>query len=131
MSNNFPFEIPNTGYAYHSLEYRSKQRSTEAVAMESVYRQTIQSSSITTSGNLWQQELARLSSSNNSVAVQWQDALEAEKDDVPDQALQKKRAAIQLLNSWREDDEQEQKETLEYLQRVLDEDRLSDRKLFP
>jgi hypothetical protein len=40
-------------------------------------------------------------------------------------------AAIQLLQSWREADEQEQQETWEYLKRALDEDRLSDRKLFP
>lgn len=37
-----------------------------------------------------------------------------------------------LLQSWtEEDDNGEQKETGEYLIRALDEDRLSDRKLFP
>lgn len=37
-----------------------------------------------------------------------------------------------LLQSWIEDkDAQEQKETGEYLLQVLDEDRLSDRRLFP
>jgi len=43
-------------------------------------------------------------------------------------------AAIRLLRSWREGDDQEQerqRQTWEYLQRVLDEDRLSSRKLFP
>lgn len=41
--------------------------------------------------------------------------------------------AIALLKSWRDDesDDAEQKETGEYLIRVLDEDRTSDRKLFP
>ncbi len=42
--------------------------------------------------------------------------------------------AIALLRQWREDvsDTQEQRETMEYLMRVLDEDRLSPaRKLFP
>ncbi len=42
--------------------------------------------------------------------------------------------AITLLRHWREDesDTEEQRETWEYLKRVLDEDRLSsDRKLFP
>ncbi len=41
--------------------------------------------------------------------------------------------AIALLRLWREDksDEEEQRETWDYLKRVLDEDRLSDRKLFP
>lgn len=46
----------------------------------------------------------------------------------------KNEAAIRLLRSWREydkEDRQEQKETWEYLKRVLDEDRLSERKLFP
>lgn len=36
-----------------------------------------------------------------------------------------------LFQSWREGDAREQKETWEYLKRVLDEDRSSDRKLFP
>jgi hypothetical protein len=41
-------------------------------------------------------------------------------------------AAIDLLRSWREaGDEQEQQETWEFLQQALDEDRLSDRPLFP
>ncbi len=130
MSNHFSFETPNTGCTYHSIEYRSEQRSTEFVAVKSVYRQMIQSSSVTASGNLWQQELARLSS-NNLATVQWQNTQEAKNGHLLDQSSQKKMAAIQLLNSWHEDDEQEQKETLEYLQRTLDEDRLSDRKLFP
>lgn len=43
----------------------------------------------------------------------------------------KNAAAIRLLRSWREGDKQEQRETLEYLKYALDEDRLSDRKLFP
>ncbi len=38
---------------------------------------------------------------------------------------------IQLLDSWQEEDVQEDHETWEYLKRVLDEDRLSDRRLFP
>ncbi len=46
----------------------------------------------------------------------------------------KNEAAIQLLRSWREGDdadEQEQREAWEYLKQALDEDRLSDRTLFP
>lgn len=40
--------------------------------------------------------------------------------------------AIALLRRWAEEgDAEEQRETGEYLVRVLDEDRLSDRKLFP
>ena len=39
---------------------------------------------------------------------------------------------VDLLQSWiDEDDSEEQKETGEYLVRALDEDRTSDRKLFP
>ncbi len=40
-------------------------------------------------------------------------------------------ALIQLLRSWREGDEQEQHSTWEYLKQALDEDRLSERTLFP
>jgi hypothetical protein len=41
-------------------------------------------------------------------------------------------AAIELLRSWREEgDEAEQRETWEFLQQALDEDRLSNRPLFP
>ena len=43
----------------------------------------------------------------------------------------KNQAAIRLLESWRTGDEQEQRETWEFLKRVLDEDRLSDRPFFP
>ncbi len=45
--------------------------------------------------------------------------------------FQKNLALIQLLRSWREGDEQEQRSTWEYLKQALDEDRLSERKLFP
>jgi hypothetical protein len=45
--------------------------------------------------------------------------------------MQKNQAAIELLRSWRQGDAQEQQETLAYLKRALDEDRLSDRKRFP
>lgn len=39
--------------------------------------------------------------------------------------------AIELLQSWFGDDTEEQRETWEYLKKTLDEDRISDRKLFP
>ncbi len=45
------------------------------------------------------------------------------------------RAAIDLLNAWgasdSTEDEREQRETWQHLQTALDEDRLSNRKLFP
>ncbi len=45
---------------------------------------------------------------------------------------EKKAEAVAILQSWiDESDDTEQKETGEFLVQVLDEDRLSDRKLFP
>ncbi len=45
---------------------------------------------------------------------------------------QKQTKAVNLLQSWMDDEDiEEQKETGQYLIRALDEDRLSDRKLFP
>ncbi len=45
---------------------------------------------------------------------------------------ERRQQAIALLQSWIDDgDEAEQKESWEYLVKALDEDRLSDRKLFP
>jgi intergrase/recombinase len=43
----------------------------------------------------------------------------------------KRDKAIRLLRSWRGEDDTEHEETWEYLRRALDEDRLSNRKLFP
>jgi hypothetical protein len=43
----------------------------------------------------------------------------------------KSEATIRSLRSLREGSEKEQRETWDYLKRVLDEDRLSNRKLFP
>jgi len=48
------------------------------------------------------------------------------------QAMDRQARLVSLLQSWVEDgDPEEQRETGEYLIRSLDEDRLSDRKLFP
>src|SRR5712692_715266 len=66
--------------------------------------QETQSSSVTPSGSLWLQTLARL-------------AYES-----PRTVSQRNRALIQLLKSWREGDEQEQRSTWEYLKQALDED---------
>jgi hypothetical protein len=45
---------------------------------------------------------------------------------------QKQKTAVALLQSWMDDgDLEEQQETGQYLIEALDEDRLSDRKLFP
>jgi hypothetical protein len=49
-----------------------------------------------------------------------------------EERIQRNQGAINLINSWVEEgDEQEQTETWEYLRKVLDEDRLSNRPLFP
>lgn len=46
------------------------------------------------------------------------------------QQIAKNQAAIDLLQSWLLNDEKEQQETLQYLMKALDDDRLSHRKLF-
>ena len=58
---------------------------------------------------------------------------ELKKNELPQSIAQsqKNHALIQLLKSWREGDEEEQRNTWEYLRQALDEDRLSERKLFP
>ncbi len=46
--------------------------------------------------------------------------------------IERNQEAIKLLDSWLvEGDAEEQRETWEWLQKALDRDRLSDRKLFP
>jgi hypothetical protein len=45
-------------------------------------------------------------------------------------AVNKRRNAIRLLRSWREANDGEQQDTWEFLERALDEDRPSERKLF-
>ena len=84
---------------------------------------------MTPSGSLWLQTLARLAYESPRTASQ----SEIENKELPQSAAQsqKNRALIQLLKSWREGDEQEQRSTWEYLKQALDEDRLSERKLFP
>ena len=45
--------------------------------------------------------------------------------------IRRNQVVIDLLNAWEQEDEEEQRETWEFLKRALDEDRLSFRKLFP
>jgi hypothetical protein len=58
--------------------------------------------------------------------------LSEQKNDMTEQDQENKSENLtKLFQSWREDeDEGEQKDTWEYLKQVLDEDRLSDRRLF-
>ncbi|MGB3268142.1 MAG: hypothetical protein WBA89_29835 [Microcoleus sp.] len=49
-----------------------------------------------------------------------------------EERIQRNQGAIELLRSWREeDDEQEQKKIAECLEQVINEDRMSNRPLFP
>ena len=93
------------------------------------FLQETQSSSVTPSGSLWLRTLARLACEPPRAESQ----SEIEKQEPPQNTAQSQRnsALIQLLRSWREGDEQEQRSTWEYLRQALDEDRLSERKLFP
>ena len=50
---------------------------------------------------------------------------------VDPQQQAKNENAVRLLEMWSNGDEQEQQETWQFLKMALDEDRLSDRKLFP
>ena len=64
-------------------------------------------------------------------AKTWQDTYVLPKR-TPEEQRQRNQAAIELLRKWVEEgDEEEQRETFEYLQKALDEDRLSNRPLFP
>ena len=55
----------------------------------------------------------------------------AEAEEQREQQMRRNQAVIDLLNSWDDDDPEEQRETWAFLKQALDEDRLSYRKLFP
>jgi len=88
-----------------------------------------QSSSVTSSGHLWQQRLIGLMSENPPIVSE--DKWDRTEIGLSPERVQKNLALSQLLKSWREGDEKEQRDTMQYLRKALDEDRLSDRKLFP
>ena len=50
----------------------------------------------------------------------------AEREAKRQEQIRRNQAAIEMLNEWMQEDPEEQRETLEYLMRVLDEDRPSD-----
>lgn len=54
-----------------------------------------------------------------------------EEEEEREEQIRRNRAVIDLLNAWEQEDAEEQRETVEYLMRVLDEDRTSSRPLFP
>ncbi len=87
------------------------------------------SSSVTSDNSVWLQNLRSLIS--DPTVKEASDVLGETETDLKAEQVQKNLAAIKLLESWYEEDAQEQCETWEYLKQALDEDRLSDRKLFP
>ena len=88
------------------------------------YVEEMQSSSVTPSGFLWLQALARMAYTVSQGEIKKNEHYQSVAQS------QKNRALIQLLRSWREGDEEEQQKTWAYLKQALDEDRLSERKLF-
>jgi transketolase len=62
----------------------------------------------------------------------WNTVMNQIRNENPTQKDARDLAVSQLLQSWEdESDEQEQKETWEYIKQALDQDRLSNRPLFP
>ena len=127
MNSIFLSSITNSRAAYEPFIGTSGNGTPFSVF--SHYLGEMQSSSVTPSGFLWLQTLAHMAYEPPRSASQ----SEIEKKEFPQSAAQsqKNRALIRLLRSWREGDEQEQRSTWEYLKQALDEDRLSERKLFP
>ncbi len=113
--------LENSRAAYEPLNGRFSIRSLHVIVM--------QSSAVTSAGNLWQSIL--VSMVNSAYEEISQRGIKTTEVYSPTKQEQKNLALAQLLKSRREGDEQEQQETWEDLKRALDEDRLSERKLFP
>ena len=105
------------------------RRYTTPVSGYSQHVEELQSSAVTLNGLLWWRKLACMAYENSPTVSQ----NDLDKNEFSQSIVQsqKNNALIQLLRSWREGDEQEQRKTWEYLKQALDEDRLSERKLFP
>ncbi len=68
----------------------------------------------------------------SSSAEAWDAVVNQIRNENSQQKAARQQALSELLQSWEEEgDEQEQKETLEFLQQALNQDRLSNRPLFP
>lgn len=62
----------------------------------------------------------------------WETVMNQIRNEDPTQQAARQQALTDLLQSWEEEgDEQEQKETWEFIKQALNEDRLSNRLLFP
>ncbi len=118
MSQHF-FE--NSEAAYEPLKLKMFS---SGFSLHFQYNLEIPSSSVSLVSHLWQKALVDPENDDLFSAERYQTS-------ESDANGQKNTALQQLLNSWREGDEEEQRDTLEYLRKVLDEDRLSNRKLFP
>lgn len=82
------------------------------------------SPSVTPSGYLWQEALARMTHEESDLIPS--SAVITNEEAQSSEELQKRDALLRLLEAWREEgDEQEQRETWEYLKQALDEDGLS------
>lgn len=127
MSNTFLNHVDNSQAVYEPLRYYAAYPL--SFSFHSQYTVEMQSPSVTPSGQLWQQTLTYLMNDALIPSLQYKPTLTENRYHA--EQPQKNEALIQLLRSWREDDEQEQRDTWEYLKQALDEDRLSDRKLFP
>lgn len=80
-----------------------------------------QNFALTDSGRLWELVASRIQGEQDAVASEaWRITRQAAKT----------RAAIELLRSWREGDQTEQRSTLEFLRTALDENRVPGTKLF-
>ncbi len=122
MNNPFP---SNSSLTYKPLIGDLEYRILSSVEM--------QSPSITSGSSLWEEILAHIAYENPSSGPS-RKTLNRDESNQSVELSAKNQAAIELLRSWREDDEydeEEQKATWEFLKQALDEDRLSDRKLFP
>lgn len=127
MNNIFRNSIANSRAVFDPFMHTSGH--TTPFSVFSQYTALLQSSAVTSNGFLWQQTLANMAYENLPITAQ----NELKSNDVSKNSsqMQKNHALIQLLRSWREGDKQEQQDTWEYLEHALDEDRFSERKLFP
>lgn len=77
-------------------------------------------------------QFRRNSEAQASSAETWNAVVNQIRNETSQQKAARQQALSKLLQSWEEEgDEQEQKETLEFLQQALNQDRLSNRPLFP
>jgi hypothetical protein len=127
MNSIFPSSINNSRAVYEP--FIGTHGYGTPLSMFSHRLEETQSSSVSSSGFLWLQTLVRIANENPRIVSQ----SEIKENELHQNITQsqKDRALVQLLRSWREGDEQEQRNTWEYLRQALDEDRLSERKLFP